>query len=314
MENFNDIFNLDADDFVEKAETKKSDLYSADPKKGKDNTYKSLIRFVPYFKDPKKSKIKKFGYWLTNPITGDSFPVDCPSTIGQKSILQDTFWKLKKSPSISEQKLSDKFKRKESYFAIIQVIKDENNPEAVGKFFPFKFGQKLNNIIQSELQPEYGAPCNPFDPFKGRIMALNVTIVAGFNNYDTSKFVGDGTPIQMDGAPITEDKKCMEKFVAYLEANSPDLSKYFYKEWDDETREKIKAVIENTVPSLRNIETMGNEMSKNSGRNISLENSSAPKRESAPSADIKELTLDDLNLDEGLSESDDFNDSLYADL
>ena len=133
MENFQDIFNLDANDFVEKTETRESELYKPDPKKGKDNVYKALVRFVPFHKDPKKSKVKKYSYWLTDPLTSDSFSVDCPSSINQKSILQDTYWKLKKSPSVAEQKLADKFKRRENYYALVQILKDDQDPSLIGK-------------------------------------------------------------------------------------------------------------------------------------------------------------------------------------
>lgn len=309
MENFQDIFNLDANDFVEKTETRESELYKPDPKKGKDNVYKSLIRFVPFHKDPKKSKVKKYSYWLTDPLTSDSFSVDCPSSINQKSVLQDTFWKLKKSPSVSEQKLSDKFKRRENYYALVQILKDDQDPSLVGKIKVMKFGQKLNNIIQGELQPEYGKPYNPFDPFKGRVMALTVSIVAGYNNYDTSKFVGDENPLMLDGKPIEQTPEAMSKFVEFLKTSSPDLSNYDYKEWTDETRDKVKSVIENTVPTMRTTESIQREASKPS--NISVA-ATAQAGVAAVEAEKKIESLDDLNLD--LDADTDFNEDLYSGL
>jgi hypothetical protein len=304
MENFQDIFNLNNDDFVEKTETRESELYKPDPKKGKDNVYKSLIRFVPFHKDPKKSKVKKFSYWLTDPLTGDSFSVDCPSSVNQKSIIQDTYWKLKKSPSVAEQKLSDKFKRRENYSALVQILKDDQDPSLVGKIKVLKFGQKLNNILQSELQPEYGKPYNPFDPFKGRVMALTVTIVAGYNNYDVSKFVGEETPLLLDGKPLEQSAPAMAKFVEFLKTNSPDLSNYDYKDWNDETRDKVKTVIENTVPTMRTSESIQKEASR--PQNISV---------SAPTIDHDEpaISLEDLNLDLD-GDDEDFNSDLYAGL
>lgn len=306
MENFQDIFNLDANDFVEKTETRESELYKPDPKKGKDNVYKSLVRFVPFHKDPKKSKVKKYSYWLTDPLTSESFSVDCPSSINQKSIIQDTYWKLKKSPSVAEQKMADKFKRRENYYALVQILKDDQDPSLVGKIKVLKFGQKLNNIIQGELQPEYGKPYNPFDPFKGRVMALTVSIVAGYNNYDLSKFVGEGTPLLLDGKPLESSQEAMAKFVEFLKNGSPDLSNYDYKEWSDEVREKVKSVIENSVPSMRTTESITREASKPS--NISVSSVQAGIEESSKKIE----NLDDLNLD--LDASSDFEDDLYAGL
>ena len=301
-----DIFSLSNEDFIEKTETKESELYKPNPKNGKDNTYKALIRFIPFHKDPKKSKIRKYAYWLIDPLTSNGFSVDCPSTINQKSILQDTFWKLKKSPSVAEQKLAENFKRRENYYALVQILKDEQDPSLVGKIKVFKFGQKLNNILQSELQPEYGKPYNPFDPFKGRIMALNVTIVAGYNNYDSSKFVGDEAPVMFNGKPLKQEQAAMEGFKQYLVDNSPDLSNYDYKEWTDDIREKVKSVIENTVPSMRTTESMRNDVSK--PQNISVE-TSKPKVEKVP--ENKAVDIESLNLD---LDNTSFDDELYSGL
>jgi len=307
MENFQDIFNLNPEDYVEKQESRESELYKPDPKKGKDNVYKALIRFVPFHKDPKKSKIKKYSYWLTDPLTAESFSVDCPSSVNQKSPLQDTYWKLKKSPSVAEQKLADKFKRRENYYALIQILKDDQDPSMVGKIKVLKFGQKLNAIIQSELQPEYGRPFNPFDPFKGRVMSLTVAIVAGFNNYDTSKFVGEETPVMLNGKPLQPTNEDMSKFAEFLKTNSPDLSNYDYKDWTDDVREKVKSVIENTVPSMRTSEMITKEASK--AQNISID---VPKRAPQMAEVEKKVDVEDLNFD--LDSDDDFNTDLYEGL
>jgi hypothetical protein len=309
MEDFQDIFNLNPEDYIEKNETKESEFFKPDPKKGKDNVYKTLIRFIPFYKDPKNSKIKKYSYWLTDPLTGDGFSVDCPSTVNQKSIIQDTFWKLRKSPSVAEQKLSDKFKRRENYYALVQILKDDQDPSLVGKIKIWKFGQKVNNIIQDELQPEYGKPYNPFDPFKGRVFALTVTVVGGFNNYDSSKFVGEETPVMLDGKPLKQDKEEMAKFVAYLKENSPDLSKYCYQEWDDETKAKVKSCIENTVPTMRTTESMQKEVSRPS--TISTEEDINYAQDLPDNLD-KEMSTDELNLD--LDNNSEFDNDLYAGL
>jgi hypothetical protein len=305
MENYQDIFNLNANDFVERTETRESELYKPDPKKGKDNVYKALVRFVPFHKDPKKSKVKKYSYWLTDPLTSDGFSVDCPSSINQKSIIQDTYWKLKRSSSVAEQKIADKFKRRENYYALVQILKDDQDPSMVGKIKVLKFGQKLNNIIQGELQPEYGKPYNPFDPFKGRVMALTVSIVAGYNNYDLSKFVGEETSLLLDGKPLEQNAETMSKFVEFLKTNSPDLSNYDYKEWTDDIREKVKSVIENTVPTMRTSESIQREAAKPTNISISAMHSNIE-------AESKKVDLDELNLD--LDDDTNFEDDLYSGL
>lgn len=312
MENFQDIFNLSNEDFVDKSVSKESELYKPNAKDGKADVYKSLIRFVPWYKDPRKSKIKKYSYWLEDPLTGDGFSVDCPSTVNQKSSLQDAFWKLKKSPSVAEQKLSDKFKRRENYYALIQIVKDENRPELVGKIKVLKFGQKLNAIIQSELQPEYGTPYNAFDPLKGRLMSLTVTISGGFNNYDQSKFVSEEFPCLMNGKKIDSSKESMQAFFNYLKENSPDLGNYDFKEWDDETRAKVKSVIDNTVPSMRTTEQVSKAAASSSSSDIDL---SEYENTTVKAGSPKESSsIDEINMDEFGIKSDELDDDLYANL
>jgi len=310
MENYQDIFNLSSEDFVEKSNVKESELYKPSAKDGKENVYKSLIRFIPWFKEPKKSKIKKYAYWLEDPLTGDGFSVDCPSTVNQKSILQDVFWKLKKSPSVAEQKLSDKFKRRENYYALVQILKDDHNPEMVGKIKVLKFGQKLNALIQSELQPEYGKAFNPFDPLKGRPLALTITLVAGFNNYDQSKFVGEEFPCVMNGKKIENTPESMQAFVEYLQT-SPDLSNFGFKEWDDDMKAKVKSVIENTVPSMRTTEAILRD-TKAAGKTADLDLASSFATPSAKTADLD--LGSDINFDDFETTTTSVDEDLYAGL
>ena len=315
MENFQDIFNLDAEDFVEKTTSKESDFYKPNAKDGKDNVYKALVRFIPFWKDPRKSKVKKFSYWLEDPLTGDGFSVDCPSTINQKSIIQDTYWKLKKSQSVAEQKMADKFKRRENYYALVQILKDEQKPELVGKIKILKFGQKLNAILQSELQPEYGQPYNPFDPLKGRPLALHVALSAGFNNYDLSKFVGDSFPAIMEGKKIDASQESMQKFFDYLKTSSPDLSSYDYQEWTDDISQKVKSVIENSVPSMRTAETLTRESAAASRTSIpSMDIDLGSVQNDLPPGEAKDFDLESLNFDTLEQGDDEFSKDLYAGL
>jgi hypothetical protein len=132
-----DIFNLDAEAFVTKTAQqgggKDLEFYKPYPEDGKDGVYKSLIRFVPNPVDPAKSKVHKYYVYLNDPVSGDGFSVDCPSTVGKKSILKDLFWKLKNSHSAADQELAKKFSRKEDFYALIQIVQDKNSPELEGK-------------------------------------------------------------------------------------------------------------------------------------------------------------------------------------
>jgi hypothetical protein len=254
MENF-DIFSLDNEDFLKpepQAQGGDANIYKPYPELGKDGVYKSLIRFLPNIANPKKSKIHKYYVWLKDPVDNSNFVADCPSTVGKKSILKDIFWKLKNSPSAKDQELAKSFSRKEDYYALIQVVKDPSKPELEGKIMVFKFGKKVADMIEQQIKPEYGTPCNPFDLFEGKNFGVHVRKVGDWNNYDLCQFVGEKGPISIGGSPVEKSEADQKRIVEYLKAGPQDLvEKYDYKEWSDEDREKINSIIRNTIPDGR---------------------------------------------------------------
>lgn len=249
-----DIFNLDVDNFVTKTKTtesKESEFYKPYPESGKDGVYKSLIRFLPNVAEPSKSKIHKYYVYLTDPASGDSFSVDCPSTVGKKSILKDIFWKLKNSHSAADQELAKSFSRKEDYYSLVQIVQDKNNPELEGKIMIFKFGKKLNDMLEAQLKPEYGEPCNPFDLFSGKLFSVHSRKVGEWNNYDLCSFVGDKCAIEIDGKRMEKTPGDMKTITDYLEGGPKNLTSFDYKDWDDALTERVMGVIKNTVPDGR---------------------------------------------------------------
>ena len=257
-----DIFNLDAEAFVTKTAQqgggKDLEFYKPYPEDGKDGVYKSLIRFVPNPVDPAKSKVHKYYVYLNDPVSGDGFSVDCPSTVGKKSILKDLFWKLKNSHSAADQELAKKFSRKEDFYSLIQIVQDKNKPELEGKVMIFKFGKKLNDMIEAQLQPEYGDPCNPYVLFEGRDFAVSFRKVVEWNNYDLCSFVGEKTPIRVNGVGMKKNQDDMKTVLDYLNEGPKNLTSFDYKDWDDDVTDKVMTVIKNTVPEQRVInEIMG---------------------------------------------------------
>lgn len=254
METF-DIFSLDNEDFLKPEATQgtgDSNIYKPYPELGKDGVYKSLIRFIPNVANPKKSKIHKYYVWLKDPSDGSNFVADCPSTVGKKSILKDIFWKLKNSPSAKDQELAKSFSRKEDYYSLIQIVKDPNKPELEGKVMIFKFGKKVADLIEQQIKPEYGNPCNPYDLFEGKNFGLHVRKVGDWNNYDLCQFVGEKCPISINGTPVEKTEASQKAIVEYLKSGPQDMvEKYDYKEWTDEDRERITSIIRNTVPDGR---------------------------------------------------------------
>lgn len=249
-----DIFNLDAESLV--TQTKKEgsadlEFYKPYPEDGKDGVYKSLVRFIPNVVDPSKSKIHKYYVYLADPSTGKGLSVDCPSTVGKKSVLKDIFWKLKNSSSAADQELAKSFSRKEDYYSLIQIVQDKNRPEMEGKIMLFKFGKKINDMIEAQLKPEYGGAINPFDLFEGKLFSIHARKVGEWNNYDLCTFVGEKCPIVVDGKPREKNQDDMNAILEYLKTGPQNLGSFDYKDWDDETTNKVMSIIRNTVPDGR---------------------------------------------------------------
>ncbi len=250
------LFNpqVDMGDTASTTNAAAKEEYSPTAEKGKNKIYQSIIRFVPWHAAPKKSIKDKWTCWLINPITSRGRFVDCPSSVGKPSLLQDMYFKLKKSENIKLQKQADIFSRRHSYAALVQIIKDDHNPDLAGKIMVFRFGKKLWDKINAEKKPLVGDPHEPFDILNGKLFALIITQQAvtengktrTFNNYDQSKFLDKVLPLHMFEneklVPITS-KTDKLKVLEYLKANSPDLDKYDFKDWDQETTDYVNSVI-----------------------------------------------------------------------
>lgn len=79
-----------------------------------------------------------------------------------------------------------------NHYANIYVIKDKENPEAEGRVWKYRFGNKIMAKIEEALSedPLTGAPgFSAFDPINGADFRLTVKQVCGFSNYDDSKFI-----------------------------------------------------------------------------------------------------------------------------
>lgn len=281
--------------------------YAPSADRGQNGIYKSIIRFVSWWQDPQHSITDKWVCWLVDPVTNRGRLVDCPSSVGKPSPLQDMFFKLRKSESVQEQKKSEIFSRKHQSTAIIQVIQDGQNKEAEGKLLIWKFGKKISEKIEAEKKPVYGEPHEPFDLLDGKAFALIVTKVSGFNNYDQSKFLDKKIPLLLplnkDGQvvpfgtegltlrPINE-RTPRETVFNFLKEQSPDLTKYAFKEWDQDMHDYVNQVI---VAVTGQIPSNAYADVRNSG---GAKAPVAPQKpqQSAGGITTSELSLDDLNI------------------
>lgn len=300
-----DIFNLSVDDIdsYQRTESKGSDLYKPTADQGKDGVYTSLIRFVPNPKNPQKSIVRKFVYWLEDG-EGKGAYYDSPSTIGEKCPVQDLFFKLRNSESAVDKKMAEKLKRREIYYSLVQIIKDPQNPDMEGSVKVFKYGYQIKQKIDEELNPQFDEPCQVFDLFEGKNFELKVTKSAGYNSFTASKFQGKRTAINIDGSSMGNTGDDRKKIMEYLK-EVPELDSFDFKPWDDSTRSSIERILDNyrSPGSAIGKVVSKKEESYSSLDDFNFDNEpAAPKKEAARPKQVEEETSSD--------DGDDLNDFL----
>lgn len=301
MSNFDDLFNLNAEDFKEEKEVRQVERYAPNAKDGEGNVYKALIRFLPWYKSPKQSEKDKRVCWLKNPETGEAKYVDCQGKLGKKDIITDLFFKLKKSESARDVELANEFKSTQKYAALIQVMNDKQHPELEGKIMVFQYGYTVHNKINEQIHPEYGKPCVPYNVFEGKPFKLNISLKSGFNNFDSCDFMSEYMPLVIDGKEMKKTPEDQQKIAEWLKTNSPDLDKYACQEWDKETEEFVRSAINAICPSERVYAKV--ETSANKGSEASTSAKVAPVKE-----EKKEMTFEDLNTETDSKEDEEYSD------
>jgi len=120
--------------------------------------------------------------------------IDCPSTVGQPDPLQTTFFALRNSANPILQENSKQFSRKQRYASLVQILSCESEPALVNKILVWRYGFKIHEKIQNEMNPPMGEPKNPFNMLTGRPFSVVVKEVSGYQNYDASGFFDLGLP------------------------------------------------------------------------------------------------------------------------
>ena len=256
MANEFDIFNVSVKDLDtgDRPSSAGSDLYSPKPDQGQDGTYRSLIRFLPNIKNPRKPFVRKFVYWLED-RDGNGFYADSPSTVGDKCPVQDMFFKLRNSESAVDKKMSEGLKRREVFYALVQIVKDPQNRDLEGQVKVFKFGYKIKTKIDEELNPQFDEPTQVFDPFEGKNFELVISKKGGYPNYDSCKFHGNKSALELEGTAVTDSDESRKAILEFLN-DSPDLGNFEYKPWNDEQRNKVMGVLSQFSSPGSSIETV----------------------------------------------------------
>lgn len=298
MANEFDIFSVSVKDLdTGDRPAPSSDLYTPKPDQGTDGTYRSLIRFLPNVKNPRKPFVRKYVYWLED-RDGNGFYADSPSTVGDKCPVQDMFFKLRNSESAVDKKMSEGLKRREVFYALVQIVKDPQNRDLEGQVKIMKFGYKIKTKIDEELNPQFDEPTQVFDPFEGKNFELVISKKGGYPNYDSCKFQGSRSAMTINGEAVTADDAGRTAILDYIK-DSPELANFDYRPWNDEQRTKVMGVLSQFSNPGSSIETVTQSVS-----------TPAPKKAEAAAAQVTETaapTATETKAEDS-SKGDDFDD------
>ena len=266
----NDLFKPmavnDGMDFLDKKSSISNDgIYRPDLKKAKDKKkgYRSVLRFLPNLKRDGtlgSNAIEKMLHYvkLENYSELNGY-YDSMRNFNEKCDLTNTYWELKNSKSVVDQEKADLISRTTKYYSYVIVIEDENQPELEGKIMIYNFGYKIKEKLEQERTGEItGTPCNIFDLANGKDFVLILKEVGGYNNYDSSQFKQDSSPMKIkgkdgtmkelptqenDGGLLVIHENVREKAKDFLLAREHELEQFEPIRWDDETRERVNKII-----------------------------------------------------------------------
>lgn len=269
-------------------------IYKPKTDSGKEGVYKSVIRFIPWYKNKQKSIVQKWAAWLVDPMTNQGKTVDCPSSVGKPSDLFKMWKKLRDSEDVEKQAQAERFSRRMNCYSLVQILKDDNAPELVGKIMVFKYGKKFKDMIESEINPEIGSPRDPFNLLTGRRFIIHLKKSGKWDDVTSSRFDGEPYPfLQIDGkkVDVSEAMKSPEqkKMIAeWLENNSPNLEDFEFKDWNEETTDFVNNII-------RFVETGGASAGSIIEDVYNEASSSKPKRSTVPNQKVTSIAdiLDD---------------------
>ncbi|UTS52021.1 single stranded DNA-binding protein [Synechococcus phage BUCT-ZZ01] len=177
---------------IEKTENKRQNNDDANknlwaPAVDKAGNGSAVIRFLPDQDINEIPFVKLISHGFKNEETGRWYIENNLSTIGKEDPIDAI---NKKLWAAGDEDTARKQKRQTSYYANILVVKDPANPENEGQVKLFRFGKKILDKIIAAAKPEFEEEqeINVFDPVGGADFLLKIKQVAGYRNYDDSKF------------------------------------------------------------------------------------------------------------------------------
>jgi hypothetical protein len=211
----------------------------------------AVIRFLPAVEGEDIPWVKLYSHAFKG--KGGWFIHNCPTTLGQKCPVCEANSELWESGTESDKRIARDRKRKLNYVSNILVVEDPSAPQNKGKVFLFKYGKKIFEKIQEQMNPEFDdeTAVNPFDFWKGANFKLKIRKVEGYVNYDKSEFsasspLADGNDAMLE--EIWKKQYALKSFVDPKEFKSyPELKTKLVDALGGELRAMASSDDEDTI-------------------------------------------------------------------
>jgi len=162
----------------------------------------AVIRFLPAPKGEEVPWVRLWSHGFQGP--GGWYIENSLTTLGQQDPVSEHNSQLWNSGDEKDKEVARKQKRRLTYISNIYVVKDPSNPDNEGKVFLYKFGKKIFDKINEQMNPTFEdeEAVNPFDLWQGANFKMKIRNVEGYRNYDKSEFD--------DPSPLSENDDTLE--------------------------------------------------------------------------------------------------------
>lgn len=235
-------------------------IYKPNPSlsKSEDGHYRASLRIVYNPHDKKESIVKSLRYNCKD--DRGFFTVNSSLVNGDKNCPMFKAWKqlwFAKSPDgksedpVKKEWAKIMFDRSESQWVIVQIIRDENQPELVGQFKVMKLPRAIYNRLTAKMNPSAESKKTPVKVLDYVIgLELEMDVIPGPADapyrvsYDSCDFQGVMPIINVDGTPLFTDEE-LETIENFSQHNDN-----YYKAKTENTRKKEAEAINALKPAL----------------------------------------------------------------
>lgn len=250
---FEELYKKSTDDSVFERKTSfsgENDSRFWKPTVHKDKSAKAIIRFLP----PPNGEMPFVCYYSYSFQKNNKWYIEnSPSTLNNPCPAREyeqSIWDTKDDALIQDMRDSQ-MTRRTNYVANVYVVSDEDNPEAEGKVFLYRFGQAIMNKIIAARKVEFDddIPVDAFSMADGanfRLVLKKPESKSKFPTYDMSSF--GRNEAFMDG-DFEKAKSVWEQTYSLDEFIDPENFKDY-----DVLKERFDEVVLNMSTSTRTVE------------------------------------------------------------